>query len=257
MTVQAQSVAEAKARISETTARLGKGVLAFDADGTLWTGDVADDVVHRLLAEKRVHASVGAVLRGALQEAGETNVPADVHDAFREVLRLDREGRIDHGRTCELVGCLLGGWSEADFHAFCIETLQSAKLNSRLIPEAWEVLRFAEAEGHAVVVVSASPIGIVQGACEVTDGPKLRTGVGVRVLGGVYQAAIDAPIPYNEGKVVHLSRFLEGRPVIAAFGDNRFDVPMLKHAVHAFAVRPKPALREAAVHVPGIAELVP
>lgn len=87
-------------------------------------------------------------------------------------------------------------------------------------------------------------------------GPKLRTGVGVRVTDGVYEASIDSPIPYNEGKVVHLARFLEGRPVIAAFGDNRFDIPMLKHAAHAFAVRPKKALRDAAHGVPGIFELL-
>lgn len=255
--MRTQTVAEAKARIAETTKSLGQGVLAFDADGTLWTGDVADDVVHRLIEEKRVHASVLPVFARALADAGVASSPEDVHEAFREILRLDKAGSIDHGRTCELVGCLLGGWTESEFHVFCMETLRTAKLTDRLIPESWDVMRFAEGLGHTAVVVSASPLGIVHGACEVSAGPKLRTGVGVRMVGGIYEAATDAPIPYNDGKVVHLSRFLEGRPVIAAFGDNRFDVPMLKHAVHAFAVRPKAALREVASNVPGMVELVP
>ena len=249
------SVAEAKERLTETTTRLGAGVLAFDGDGTLWTGDVADDVIHRLMLEKRVRESALPVFARAILDAGELGAPEEVHDAFLEIMRLDREGRIDHGRTCELVGCLLSGWNEPEFDAFCIETLKAAKLPERLIGESWELLRFAEAAGHTIVVVSASPIAIVHAACEVALGPKLRTGVHVRVTDGVYEAEVASPIPYNEGKVVHLSRFLEGRPVIAAFGDNRFDIPMLKHAENAFAVRPKKALRDVAHTVPGMFEL--
>ena len=63
------------------------------------------------------------------------------------------------------------------------------------------------------------------------------------------------PIPYGPGKVTRLRERIGTRPLYAAFGDNAFDVPMLREATVGVAVRPKPRLREKAHEVPGIVEI--
>jgi phosphoserine phosphatase len=67
---------------------------------------------------------------------------------------------------------------------------------------------------------------------------------------------VDRPIPYGTGKVRRLhDRIGTGRPLLAAFGDNAFDVALLAEASVGVAVRPKDALRARAGEVSGLVEL--
>jgi phosphatidylglycerophosphatase C len=63
------------------------------------------------------------------------------------------------------------------------------------------------------------------------------------------------PIPYGAGKVMHLRAKLGARPLYAAFGDNAFDVAMLREARVPVAIRPKPRLVERAGEVPALVVL--
>ena len=56
------------------------------------------------------------------------------------------------------------------------------------------------------------------------------------------QPTVIRPIPYGPGKLTQLEQHLEGRTLLAAFGDNIFDVPMLEAARVAVAVAPKQRL---------------
>jgi phosphatidylglycerophosphatase C len=60
------------------------------------------------------------------------------------------------------------------------------------------------------------------------------------------------PIPYGPGKVMQLRAKLGARPLYAAFGDNAFDVPMLREARIPVAIRPKPRLVERASEIPNL-----
>jgi phosphoserine phosphatase len=51
---------------------------------------------------------------------------------------------------------------------------------------------------------------------------------------------------------MHLRAKLGARPLYAAFGDNAFDVPMLREARVPVAIRPKPRLVERAGEIPGL-----
>ena len=59
-----------------------------------------------------------------------------------------------------------------------------------------------------------------------------------------------APLPYLEHKVHALTKVAPGRALLAAFGDNGFDLPLLTAARVAVAVRPKPALQVALSELP-------
>ena len=132
------------------------------------------------------------------------------------------------------------------------------KLPERLHAEIRPVLAWARARGAEVYVVSASPRLVVQ------EGARLLGLEPARVLGAeaVFEGeqmmpAALRPIPYGAGKVVALRKHIGARPLLAAFGDNVFDVPMMKEAQLAVAVRPKPRLLAVKSEVPGLFGLEP
>jgi phosphoserine phosphatase len=72
------------------------------------------------------------------------------------------------------------------------------------------------------------------------------------VDGETVLASVVRPIPYGEGKVHGLRARMGSAPLLAAFGDNAFDVAMLKEARVPVAVRPKARLAERVHEVPGL-----
>ena len=73
---------------------------------------------------------------------------------------------------------------------------------------------------------------------------------------GIVQCAVERPIPYGSGKVTHLrERLGADRVLYAAFGDNAFDVAMLREARLPVAIRPKARLVERAAEVPALVVL--
>src|SRR5947208_2698246 len=72
---------------------------------------------------------------------------------------------------------------------------------------------------------------------------------------GVVLTSVRRPIPYGAGKVTRLREKLGTRTLYATFGDNVFDIPMLRDARVPVAIRPKPRLVERADEVPGLVVL--
>jgi phosphoserine phosphatase len=104
--------------------------------------------------------------------------------------------------------------------------------------------------------VSASPAAIVEAGLAAIDlHPSVIIAAESMRGGDRVPLEVDRPIPYGPGKVARLQARLSGRPLVAAFGDNRFDIPMLASARVPVAVRPKMRLRERAGEVAGLVEL--
>ena len=72
---------------------------------------------------------------------------------------------------------------------------------------------------------------------------------------GRIAAGLADPIPYGAGKVDALDRAVGSRSIVAAFGDNAFDLEMMKRARIAVAVRPKARLLERAHELSSMIEL--
>ena len=129
------------------------------------------------------------------------------------------------------------------------------ELRERLHGEAIRVLRHAESVGIEAYLVSASPLGIVEAAAAVVGIPLDHvTAVRERVSeDGIIECGVVRPIPYGEGKVTNLRALIgPGRPLYAAFGDNAFDVALLRSAQIPVAIRPKQRLVDRAHEVPGL-----
>jgi phosphatidylglycerophosphatase C len=226
------------------------GAVAFDGDGTLWTGDVADDVISHMHRERLFKADALSDFQAAIR-LYEPDAPTEIHAALDVVLALDRAGKLSHRRTCELLASILAGYRPDEFHALAVKILQTVKLTDRLIAETWTVRAAAEKAGHRVMVISASPLAIVDAACEVSGFVGDRAGVRIAVENGLHTSRTLPPTPYADGKCEAIQA-ITTLPLHAAFGDNRFDADMLRAAKMALAVRPKKALLDVAEQIPGL-----
>jgi phosphoserine phosphatase len=141
--------------------------------------------------------------------------------------------------------------------AFCRDVLTRRRHDAQVHPEALAILRWALSRGARVLVVSASPRDMVEEAVAhlQVDAANVLASTPHYDSASVMLAEIDHPIPYGPGKVRAIRAAIGGAPLYAAFGDNAFDVAMLKDARVPVAVRPKERLRERASEVRGIVEL--
>src|SRR5690242_10827943 len=88
--VALQTAAEVRARVDALARARPGGVVATDGDGTLWTGDVGEDLFHAFLEHGRVEApAADAIRREAreqrLSDAGTgQEVARRIYDAYVE-----------------------------------------------------------------------------------------------------------------------------------------------------------------------------
>jgi phosphoserine phosphatase len=253
--VRNATVAEVTRAIEAAEAREPGGAIAFDGDGTLWAGDIGEDfygalITHGLrdVAREPLAREAQAAQLDAHGTAGE--IAHRIHGAYLA-------GAFPEERVCEIMTWAAAGWSRAELDAFCAELTLAIGLRARLHGEAIRIVEHALRAETPVFIVSASPRAIVEQAARLV-GIDPASVVAARERcdpSGIVQCAVERPIPYGDGKVTRLRERLGSRPLYAAFGDNAFDVPMLRAARLPVAVRPKARLVERASEVPELVVL--
>jgi phosphatidylglycerophosphatase C len=262
------SPARVWARVEALARAQPGGVVATDGDGTLWSGDVGEDLFHGFVQQGRVEAAALEALRREardhdLSDAGSgSEIARRIHSAFLQ-------GAFPEERVCEMMTWCFAGWTRGEARAFARGVVAAAGVESRVHGEVLQVIERARAASLRVVVVSASPFdAVVEAALRVGFAeddvvaarpryePRYETRGETRGDGDVMVAEVERPIPYADGKVIRLRQQVgEDRAIYAAFGDNGFDVALLASAGVGVAVRPKPRLRERAHEVSGLVEL--
>jgi phosphatidylglycerophosphatase C len=244
--VQQQTADDVWARIEALARERPGGVVATDGDGTLWSGDVGDDLFHAFLGHGRVEAPAMEAFRQTAREHDLSDA-GNGPEIARRIYAAYLAGAYPEDRMCELMTWCFAGWTRDEVRAFSGDVVERCGLSARLHREVHVVVDRARAAGIEAVVVSASPFGFDE-AHVVAALPRYDAG---RML-----ADVERPIPYGPGKVTRLREAIgHDRPVYASFGDNAFDVPLLASASVPVAVRPKPRLRARAAEVPGLVEL--
>lgn len=250
------TVEEVIAAIDAAAAKEPGGALAFDGDGTLWSGDIGEDFFDAVM-KRGPHESTRDALAREATEAGmpATGTAGEIAHALHSAYL---GGSFPEERICEIVAWIAAGWTLAELDAFCAEAVVAWDLKARLHQEAIAVVEHARRVGIDVFLVSASPLRIVLAAARVVgiDAAKV-TAVRERVsASGVVECGVHRPITYGEGKVTNLRTLLgPARPLYAAFGDNAFDVALLNESQHPVAIRPKMRLMERRSEVPGLVVL--
>ena len=221
----------------------GHGVLATDADGTIWDGDVGVDLFEALLAADGVREAAREALLvecascGVTAQGSPTAVARTLYAVFAS------EGYA-HERAFAMMAWVFAGWTADEVSAFAAKVLDEGRIEARIRPEMKAIFGWAQASSVPIYVVSASPIAIV------TLGA-LRLGVPVAAAlamtpaldaHGVLLPRLAAPAVYGPGKILALERASVTASLLGAFGDSAYDAEMLRAARVPVAVTPSPGL---------------
>ena len=254
--MQQQTADDVWIRIEALARERPGGVVATDGDGTLWSGDVGDDLFHAFCNHGRVEAPALEALRRTARDHDLSDAGPGP-DIARRIYAAYLAGAYPEDLMCEVMTWCFAGWTRSEVRAFAGEVVERGGLRARLHHEVHVVIERARAAGVEAFLVSASPFDVVREA-------GLRVGfreAQVVALLPRYEAErmvadVERPIPYGAGKMSRLREAIgHDRPLYASFGDNGFDVALLAGASVPVAVRPKPRLRARAAEVPGLVEL--
>ncbi len=224
--------------------------LAFDGDGTLWQGDVGDDFFHATVALGRYLPPAIEAMRAVGRAAGldgmdggEMDPDAGVAIA-RRLFEAYEEHRLPEEAMFEVIAWVCAGWREAEVNRLARDVVVWTDLGSRRHAELEAVLAWARGVGVESFLVSASPRPIVEAAGQPIgfDRSHILAATATFTAEGVMLPEVVRPIPYGPGKAALLEERLAGKVLLAAFGDNVFDVPMLQAARTPVLVEPKPRL---------------
>jgi phosphoserine phosphatase len=247
------------ARLDALLATLGhapsEAMLAFDADGTLWSGDVGVDNFESLLDRGGVLPAAGPALRAEAAAAG-LPLTDDPTAQARTLYEAYLAGVYHEDRAFRMMAWVFAGYREADVQGFAAEVATRSSLRARLHAEVLTVIAWGVRRGMPRYVVSASHAVVVASSIE-----QLGLAIdGVFAMrqaleGDVFAARIEEPATYGAGKTAALEAGAAGKVLLGAFGDSAFDLHLLAEARLPVAVRPKPELRRRARECAGLVEL--
>ncbi|MDC3953266.1 HAD family hydrolase [Polyangium jinanense] len=227
-------------------------VLAFDADGTLWSGDVGNDLFEALIAEEAVREEARAALIVEARAAG-TNEGGSTTDIAQGLYRALTDGTYEEVRAFAMMAWVFAGFALPEAEAFARRVIAARGLDARLHRFLSPVLAWAETEKVPVWVVSASPRWIVEIGVALLGIPAHRVvAMTPRMQDGRIAAELAGRPVYGNDKPIALREACPGATLLGAFGDSSYDVPMLAASRVPVGVRPKAGLLARAAEVPSL-----
>ena len=237
------------ALVDELSRRLGdtdpsQVVMAFDGDGTLWSGDVGEDLFRAAMRDEFL---IDDALPALLAEAAEHQVPLNgsvgANAVARTLLGAYLAGSYPERETCAMMAWCYAGRLLADVQALAASVLAAQDLAGRLHRELSPIVEWSRQHRVRTVLISASPRAVVEQAAAFWGfGSSDIAAATPAVEGGRVLPRLAAPVPYAEAKLSAGRGLFGDARWLAAFGDNIFDIDMLTTAEVGIAVRPKPKL---------------
>lgn len=220
----------------------GAAAIAFDGDGTLWSGDVGEESFVAACLAGKLSASLEPRLAHEAAAFGIESSGTASERAW-QLGEAYRAGRYPELRVCELMIWCYAGWTEAELADHVGRTLAARDSKVELYQPLVPILEWARQRSVRCVVISASPGLVVQQAAGQLGFDPEDVVAGYSTLeGGRLSDSLREPVPYAETKVSAGRARIGDRTWLATFGDNAFDVDMLKEARLPVAVRPKSRL---------------
>ncbi len=244
------------ARLERLLADGAPHLLAFDGDGTLWTGDVGFDLFEALLARGDVRE---AAREGLAEEARAVGIP--VHgsptDLARSLYGRYQDGGWAHERAFAAWAGASAGGTRDEVAAFSREVIRTPGLAARLRSSLVEVVKWAGARGVEVFIVSASPRAIVECGADLLSIPIANVIAMTPEVdpAGVLLPRLTGHVVYGDGKYDALRLQRPDATILAAFGDSFYDAPMLRAASLPVAVAPSAGLVDILESIPGVVVL--
>ncbi|WP_437590018.1 HAD family hydrolase [Sorangium sp. So ce1000] len=226
--------------------------LAFDADGTLWDGDVGIDLFEAFLAGRCARPEAEAALR---REAEVYGVAAEgrAHEIASALYAAFNAERYPEDRAFAMMAWAFAGFREDELAAMVDRVLEDKRHAERIRPALLPILDWARSRGVPVYVVSASPRAVIERAvARLGVAPGRIAAMTPAVREGRIAPELGAPATYGEGKIRALERIFPELAVLAAFGDSAYDAALLRAARVPVAVAPSPKLLAVADTIPGL-----
>jgi phosphoserine phosphatase len=221
-----------------------ESLLAFDGDGTLWTGEVSDDV---FLSACREGWLLDDARPALIKVAASHSIDAS-GSASQIALRLFEavpEGRLDECTLFASMAWCYAGRSVRELTDYAAKVLSRESFPARLRPEIAPLLAWAREHSVHCIVVSASPTPIVKWAASHWGfAPENVIGTMPQTRNGVIADQLFDQVPFGTNKCTLLKTSFPNHRVLGSFGDSDFDFEMLQCAELAVAVSPKASLAQ-------------
>jgi len=200
----------------ESVLRLEPRVAAFDCDGTLWAGDAGERFFDWEINQGVVSEQVGQTMRARYVEY--------------------KAGKVSEEDMCGEMVTMHKGLTEALLMKAATEFMYSA-FPGHIFPEMQELVARLREHGCDIWAVSSSNEWVIRAGMKKFDiGEDHILATKVEVEHGVITDRL-VRVPSGPGKPQAL-RDVVKKEIDAAFGNSRWDVDMLEHATHGFAVNP-------------------
>ncbi len=191
---------------------MSKGIAFFDFDGTITTKDSLVEIIKYIYGNFKFITGVTCSL---------------------PMIAGFKLGLTDRQKSKEaLLTYFFGGMSESDFQNKC-HSFSKEIIPSIIRPEAQEKLKWHRGQGHALVLVSASPENWLKEWCKEQQMHCIATQLEIK--NGFVTGKISGRNCYGEEKINRIRQQynLDEYYAIYAYGDTSGDLPMLSLANHA------------------------
>ncbi len=241
MSLPTRSVEAVVASLDALPAGFHRAV-ATDADGTLWSTDVGDELFTDLAERHDFRGSA----RDGLRERARAWLDPDALDDLalaHALMAFYRAGTISIGDICALQAEAVGERSEDDLAQLYARV--AARVAATVRPEVRALLQTLTARGFTVHVVSGSLGDAVAACMRAAELPHTTVAGATLARDGAWvQGRCVGEIPLFEGKVRALSA-AGAWPAALGLGDGGWDVTFLRDVFAPVLVHPKPALLDA------------
>lgn len=216
-----------------------EALLAFDADGTLWSGDVSDDVFLSACREDWLLDAARQPLCAQVQALGLDTSGSASQLAFT-LFEAQKRGLVEEVELYATMAWCYAGHTVEQLTAYAEKVLLRENLAHRFRAELSPVIEWARLRNISCYVVSASPKPLVAwAAAQWGFLPDHVVGTLPKVCDGVITPAIVGDVPFGASKCKLLKKRAGSAQWLACFGDSEFDFEMLQSAELAVAVSPK------------------
>ncbi|HEU5077165.1 MAG TPA: haloacid dehalogenase-like hydrolase [Polyangiaceae bacterium] len=236
------TAAEIIEELERELSHAGDAAIAFDGDGTLWSGDVGEECFVAACLAGRLSPSLEPRLAREAEEFG-IECSGTASERAWQLGEAYQAGRYPELRVCELMIWCYAGWTEAELAEHVRQTLAAKQSKVEVYEPLLPILSWARSRSIHCIVVSASPGLVVREAARPLGFSAEDIVAGyATVADGRLSDSLAGPVPYGETKVSTGRSRIGHRRWLASFGDNVFDVDMLNAARLPVAVRPKARL---------------
>jgi len=215
-----ETINTASLQFLDSVLRLAPRVAAFDCDGTLWSGDAGETFFDWEIKRGVVSDGVGRAMRARYAEY--------------------KAGQISEEDMCGEMVTMHKGLSETTMMDVATEFMTSS-FPGHIFPEMQRLVHQLHVSGCEIWAVSSSNEWVIRaGAKQFGIAEDRILAARAELENGIVTDRL-VRIPSGPGKPQALREVVR-KDIDAAFGNSRWDLEMLAHAKHAFAINPNPDL---------------